>query len=43
MLKDYFKGIIFGGIYISKKDNVSEKVDGIVICNKYVYVIGVKL
>ncbi|HBR81382.1 MAG TPA: cell surface protein, partial [Enterococcus sp.] len=43
MPKDRFKGIILGGIHISKKDNVSEKVDGTAIRNKYAYVIGVKL
>lgn len=43
MPKDHFKGIILGGIHISKKDNVSEKVDGTAIRNKYAYVIGVKL
>ena len=43
MPKNRFKGIILGGIHISKKDNVSEKVDGTAIRNKYAYVIGVKL
>jgi hypothetical protein len=38
-----FAGMILGGIHISKKDNVSQKVAGTAIRNKYAYVIGVQL
>ncbi|PEH49552.1 DUF916 and DUF3324 domain-containing protein [Enterococcus faecium] len=43
MPEQTFSGIILGGIHISKKDTVSQKVEGTAIRNKYAYVIGVKL
>ncbi|WP_206215440.1 MULTISPECIES: DUF916 and DUF3324 domain-containing protein [unclassified Enterococcus] len=43
MPKETFKGMILGGIHISKKDDISEKTEGTAIRNKYAYVIGVKL
>lgn len=38
-----FKGIVLGGIHVTKKDTISKKVAGTAIRNKYAYVIGVKL
>ncbi|MBA5256742.1 DUF916 and DUF3324 domain-containing protein [Enterococcus hirae] len=43
MPKTAFKGIVLGGIHVSKKDDISQKAKGTAIRNKYAYVIGVKL